>query len=61
MVHIDGSVGPPDWMRSWVSATVVSRMPVSAMVRSAARKRLVQLAALATFGRVATVQTNRTQ
>lgn len=60
-VHIDGSVGPPDWMRSGASATVVSMIPVSATVRSAARKRLVQLAAFATLGSVATVHTNRTQ
>lgn len=60
MVHIDGRVGPPASIRAALSATRVSRMPVSAMVRSAARNRLVQLAALATLGRVAMVHTNRT-
>src|SRR5882762_1983834 len=56
-VHIDGSVGPPSTILACVSATGVSSMPVSATVRSAARNRLVQLAAFATLGRVASVQT----
>lgn len=55
MVHIDGRVGPPAWTRSWASATGVSRMPVMATVRSAARNRLVQRAAFATLGSVARV------
>ena len=60
-VHIDGRVGPPLWMCWSSAASGVSRMPVSAMVRSTVRKRLVQAAALWTRGRVASVQTNRTQ
>ncbi|CAM5305593.1 hypothetical protein SVIOM342S_01234 [Streptomyces violaceorubidus] len=59
-VHIDGRVGPPSMTRSWASAKGVSRMPASATVRSAARNRLVQLAAFASLGRVARVQTRRT-
>src|SRR3954464_11932227 len=54
-VHIDGSVGGPVPIRSGASATRVSRMPASAMLRSAARNHLVQLAAFATLGRVASV------
>src|SRR4051812_24142782 len=58
-VHIDGSVGPPASMRAAESATRVSRIPASATVRSATRNRLVQLAAPATLGSVASVQTSR--
>ncbi len=59
-VQIDGRVGPPARIRSWVSARGVRRMPLSAIVRSAARNRLVQLAAFATLGSVASVQPHST-
>jgi hypothetical protein len=59
-VHIDGSVGPPEMIRSWLAARGVRRMPVSAMARSTARNRLVQRTAFATLGRVARVQTHST-
>ncbi len=58
-VQIDGSVGPSMCWAS-KSASGVTRMPVRATVRSTPRKRLVQLAALATRGSVTSVQTART-
>lgn len=60
MVHIEGSVGPPASTRAVESANRVSRMPTIAMVTSAVRNRLVQLAAPATFGRVTSVQLTST-
>lgn len=60
MVHIDGRVGPPLEMWWSSAASGVRTMPVSAIARSTARKRLVQATALCTRGRVASVQTNRT-
>ncbi len=57
-VQIEGSVGPSKvW--EWTSAIGVSMIPVSATTRSAPRKRLVQLAAERTLGRVASVHTAR--
>ncbi len=40
-VQIPGSVLCPATIRAWLSTSVVSRMPASAIARSAARKRLV--------------------
>src|SRR5689334_9860733 len=57
-VQIDGRVGPSSAIRACVSARGVRRMPVTARARSTARNRLVQLAAFATLGRVARVNTH---
>src|SRR3954447_9738467 len=59
-VHIDGRVGPP--LSMWWSLTTsgVSTIPVTAIARSTARKRLVQAAAFWTRGSVANVHRHRT-